>query len=142
MRIRITHETSYRYDWPARGVLQVLRMTPRDYDGQHVLGWRIEPDADGKLRSSVDALGNLVHTFSADEGHSSLTIRVSGEVVTQDTAGLVRGTLERAPDAYYLRETDLTSADAAIREWAEDTTRHAVARSTSCTISCRPCTPR
>lgn len=118
MRIRIVHETRYRYEWPARGILQVLRMTPVGHEGQHVVSWRIEPDADGKLRPGEDALGNVVHTFSADEGRNGLLIRVSGEVVTQDTAGIVRGAVERAPDAYYLRETDLTAPDAAIRDLA------------------------
>ena len=36
MRIRIRHETEYRYDEPAKWTIQNLRMTPRDCDSQHV----------------------------------------------------------------------------------------------------------
>ncbi len=36
MRIRIVHETTYRYDTPADGVIQMLRLTPRNHDGQYV----------------------------------------------------------------------------------------------------------
>ena len=41
MRIRITHDTVYRYEQPVKGLIQLLRLTPRDHDGQHVLNWRI-----------------------------------------------------------------------------------------------------
>ena len=47
-----------------RELIQVLRLTPRDHDGQHLRSWRIEPSADGRLRRSEDCFGNLVHTFS------------------------------------------------------------------------------
>jgi transglutaminase-like putative cysteine protease len=41
-------------------------------------------------------------------------------VETQDTAGLVTGTIERFPPSLYLRETPLTRTDAAIAEFARD----------------------
>ena len=46
-------------------------------------------------------------------------MRVEGEVETQDTDGVVRGTLERFPPSLYLRETDLTKADPTIMAYAE-----------------------
>ena len=48
MRIRISHETLYRYDAPAFGVIQTLRLTPRNYEGQHVLNWRVDLSDDGR----------------------------------------------------------------------------------------------
>jgi hypothetical protein len=42
MHVRIRHSTVYRYDPPAAGAIQLLRLTPRDYDGQHVVRWRID----------------------------------------------------------------------------------------------------
>jgi transglutaminase-like putative cysteine protease len=36
MRIRIRHETQYHYDVPAGGVIQTLRLTPRNHNGQRV----------------------------------------------------------------------------------------------------------
>ena len=37
MRLRISHLTSYRYQTPATGVIQTLRLTPRNHDGQYVV---------------------------------------------------------------------------------------------------------
>jgi transglutaminase-like putative cysteine protease len=119
MRIRIAHETRYRYEYPVRSIIQLLRMTPRGHAGQHVVQWRIEPDTDGRLRMEEDAIGNIVQVFSADGPLDELSIRVSGEVETTDTAGLVSNTPERLPDLYYLRDTPLTASDEAIRTMAE-----------------------
>jgi transglutaminase-like putative cysteine protease len=120
MRIKIAHETRYRYEYPVRSIIQMLRMTPRDNAGQHVLSWRIEPGIDGRLRMEEDSLGNIVQVFSADGPVEELSIRVTGEVETTDMAGVVSATLERVPDLYYLRDTPLTEADEAIRGMAED----------------------
>ena len=65
MRIRIAHETVYRYETPAKSVIQTLRLTPRSHDGQHVIGWRIDVDQDVKLSEVEDAFGNITHVFSA-----------------------------------------------------------------------------
>lgn len=120
MRIRVVHETVYRYEQPARGLIQSLRLTPRDHDGQHVRHWRIEPSRDGRLGAREDGLGNVVHLFACEGPVDGLTLRVSGEVDTHDTGGVVRGTVERAPEVYYLRETGLTAADAAIKVFADE----------------------
>ncbi|HEX2137709.1 MAG TPA: transglutaminase family protein [Microvirga sp.] len=121
MRVCITHETVYAYERPVRGIIQLLRMTPRDFDGQHVLTWIIEPDGNGRLKPSEDPFGNLVHTFSAEGPLEKLCIRVTGEVETSETHGMVQGAVERLPDMFYLRESSLTKPDAAIREFASDT---------------------
>jgi len=120
MRIRIVHDSHYSYEGPARGLIQLLRLAPRDHDGQHVRSWRIEPSADGRLRPSEDSLGNLVHTFWADGPIEDLTVRVVGEVETSDTHGVIRGTVERLPDPFYLRESSLAIADDEIRTFARD----------------------
>ena len=119
MRLRILHQTRYTYSEPARGVLQLLRLTPRDHDGQHVVRWRIEPSEAVRLTAGTDHFGNAVHTLAADEPLDELTLRVEGEAVTTDTAGVVRGAVERVPEASFLRETDLTTADDAIRGFAD-----------------------
>jgi transglutaminase-like putative cysteine protease len=122
MRIRIVHDSHYSYEGPARGLIQLLRLAPRDHDGQHVRSWRIEPSADGRLRQSEDSLGNLVHTFWAEGPIEDLSVRVVGEVETSDTHGVIRGTVERLPDPFYLRESSLAIADDEIRTFARDVT--------------------
>jgi transglutaminase-like putative cysteine protease len=121
MRIRISHDTVYRYDVPARGVIQTLRLTPRNHDGQYVVRWRIDISEDSRLDAHDDAFGNITHTFTADGPFQTLTVHVEGEVETQDTTGIVRGAIERFPPAMYLRETPLTTADIAIAALAEET---------------------
>jgi transglutaminase-like putative cysteine protease len=118
MRVRIVHETHYRYERPVKALTQILRMTPRDHDGQHVRNWRIEPGVDGRLRQREDTFGNVVHVFSADAPVDSMTVVVGGDVETHDTSGVIRGTIERLPDPFYLRETALTMPDDAIRDFA------------------------
>lgn len=119
MRIRIAHETVYAYRVPANAVIQTLRLTPRSFEGQHVINWRIDVDQDCRLDAHEDAFGNITHTFSCEGPIQSMAIRVDGLVETSDTAGVVRGAIERFPPALYLRETDLTRPDAAIRAYAE-----------------------
>jgi transglutaminase-like putative cysteine protease len=125
MRIRVFHETVYRYGSPAKSAIELIRLTPRNHDGQYVARWRIEASIDCRLDPFEDAFGNLAHSFNVDGPISELGVRVAGEVETQDTNGVVRGTLERFPPTLYLRETPLTVPDAAIVAFAEDTARGA-----------------
>ena len=119
MRISIAHETVYSYETPASSVIQTLRLTPRNFAGQHVAKWRVEVDQDCRLEAHEDAFGNITHTFTAAGPVERLVVRVDGLVETTDTAGVIRGSVERFPPALFLRETDLTRPDAAIKAYAE-----------------------
>ncbi len=118
MRIRISHDTVYHYANPPAGVIQTLRMTPRNHDGQYVGAWRIDISADCRVDAQEDSFGNLTHTFTVEGPVSELNVHVEGEVDTDDTHGVVRGAIERFPPALFLRETPLTAPDAAIRDFA------------------------
>jgi transglutaminase-like putative cysteine protease len=118
MRIRISHETVYRYESPPTGVIQVLRLTPRNHDGQYVTDWRIDLSQECRLDSHEDAFGNLTHTFTAAGPFTELSVLVEGEVETQDSQGVVRGAIERFPPTLFLRETPLTAPDPAITDYA------------------------
>ena len=80
MRIRIAHETTYRYETPAKGVIQILRLTPRNHDGQQVLDWRIDVSADCRLDQLEDAFGNITHTFTAEPGGTRMVDVVNYEL--------------------------------------------------------------
>ena len=120
MRLRIAHSIVHRYEPPATGVIQVLRLTPRNYEGQYIINWRIDVSGDTRLNAHEDAFGNLTHVFAADGPFAELSINVEGEVETQNTDGVVRGTLERFPPSLFLRDTALTQADDGIRDFALD----------------------
>jgi transglutaminase-like putative cysteine protease len=119
MRLRIAHRTVCRYDPPATGAIQLLRLTPRNHEGQYVVHWRIEVTPDARLAAHEDAFGNITHVFSAEGPLGEVCVEVEGEVETQNTDGVVRGTVERFPPSLFMRETDLTRPDAAICEFAQ-----------------------
>jgi transglutaminase-like putative cysteine protease len=119
MRIQVAHTSAYRYDPPVNGVIQTLRLTPRNHEGQYVVRWRIEVSANCRLEQQEDAFGNIVHNFAADGRLDALSVHVEGEIETQDTAGIVRGAVERFPASLFLRETALAHADTAIGAFAE-----------------------
>jgi len=120
MRLRIAQSMLHRYDPAAAGVIQVLRLTPRNHEGQFVIDWRIDISADVRLNAHEDAFGNLIHVFTADGPFEALSVKVNGEVETQDTNGVVRGAVERFPPNLFLRDTSLTQADSRIRDFARD----------------------
>ena len=123
MRIHVSHETIYRYDQPVRGVIQTLRLTPRNHDGQYVVNWRIDVSENCQLAQHEDAFGNLTHVFTAEGPFEELRVLVEGEAETQDTDGVVRGAVERFPPSLYLRETPLTRLDPAIADFAREARR-------------------
>lgn len=131
MRLRIAHSIVHRYEPPATSAIQVLRLTPRNHDGQYVIDWRIDVSADARLVGHEDAFGNFTHVFTADGPLEELSVTVDGEVETQDTDGLIRGAVERFPPSLFLRDTSLTQADPAISDFA----RQARAESTGETLA-------
>src|SRR5216110_3109935 len=102
MRIRISHETRYSYDAPTSGVIQTLRLTPRNHDGHYVVHWRIDVTEDCRLDVHEDAFGNITHTFTAEGPFAELGVQVEGEVDVQDTAGFARETRGQADDTLSL----------------------------------------
>ena len=79
MRIAIRHRTHYAYASPAKAVMQLLRLTPRNHDGQTVKRWRIDLNCDGTLKAGEDPFGNLTHTLALNGPISDLEVTVEGE---------------------------------------------------------------
>ena len=120
MRIRVSHQIVHRFAPPARTVNQILRLTPRSFDSQYVLRWRIGVDADGSLRQTEDAHGNAVASYSHHGIIERLTITAAGEVETSDAAGVVRGVVEGLPAEMYLRESPLAHINGALRSFVAE----------------------
>jgi transglutaminase-like putative cysteine protease len=118
MRLRIAHTTTYCYGTPPSGVTQLLRLTPRDHEGQHVISWRIDLSENCLLHQDEDAFGNIIHSFTADGPFDKLAVEVAGEVDIQNANGLVNNAVERFPPQFFLRETPLTQPDGAIVDFA------------------------
>lgn len=119
MRLRISHSTTYRYEPAATGVIQVLRLTPGSHDGQYVAEWQIDVSTDARFEMHEDAFGNVTHviTHGAIE---DLTITAEGLIETHDTGGVLRGSDERFPPSFFLRQTPLTTANAAMTSFVRE----------------------
>lgn len=116
MRLRIDHRTTYAYQQAASNVVQLLKVTPRSFDGQSVIRWRFDLDVDAAVRIGQDAYGNITHMVYPEASVASLTLRVTGEVEVIDTAGVVIGAPDPLPAAVFLRPTPLTEADPGIAD--------------------------
>ena len=119
MRLRIAHSTSYRYEPPASGVIQILRMTPGSHDGQYVAEWQIDVSTDSRLDVHQDAFGNVTHVLTHGP-IADLTINVEGLIETHDTGGVLKGTDERFPPSLFLRSTPLTEVNPAMATFARE----------------------
>jgi transglutaminase-like putative cysteine protease len=119
MRLKIFHSTTYRYEPPASGVIQILRMTPGSHDGQYVAGWQIDVSTDSRLQVHEDAFGNLTHVMTSG-AVANLNVTVEGLVETHDTGGVLKGTDERFPPSLFLRTTPLTSVNPAMATFARE----------------------
>jgi transglutaminase-like putative cysteine protease len=119
MRLLISHEVNFRFEPAARFVNGMVRLTPRNHEGQFLANWRLVLDVDGRLKPGDDALGNIIHGMALAGPLTALTLRVEGEVGTFDTTGVMRGTLERFQPEFFLRETALTTSSDKLRSYAE-----------------------
>jgi transglutaminase-like putative cysteine protease len=120
MRLSVDYQTRYTYSEPVRRVIQLLRVTPPSFIGQHVLDWRIDVDSDARLRAGRDGFGNVIHMLYVDHRVDRLTISVSGQVLTEDQSGLVEGLQTELPPLVFTRETRLTCANDALRALGRD----------------------
>lgn len=109
MRLSVNHTTVYRYSEPTRRIIQLLRVTPASFVGQTVLTWRIDVDCDARLREGRDGYGNVTHMLYVEEPVQTLSISVAGRILTDDTAGVVRGVPADLPSQVFMRETPLTT---------------------------------
>lgn len=113
MRLTIEHHTQYVYTTPVNYTIQQLRLTPQSGFGQHVKYWDIK--VQGQMHEFEDAFGNTTHTLVVDTPHTELSVTVVGEVETGVNDYSQEQTL---PLTIYLRDTPLTLADAAIKDFA------------------------
>jgi transglutaminase-like putative cysteine protease len=120
MRLFVRHRTEYAYSEPQARLVQLLRLTPGSHAGQSIVSWNIEVDRDARLKPSRDGYGNETTMLYIDGPIERISIAVSGEVLTEDRAGLVFGTAENLPPLHFLQSTSLTAGDPAIAAFVRD----------------------
>lgn len=118
MRLFIHHRTDYRFSEPQARLVQLLRLTPHSHVGQNVIDWRIDVSCNARLRSGRDGFGNLTSMLYVEGPLDNLSLTVTGEVMTEDRAGMVAGIAETLPPGVFLQTAKLTQADAAVFDLA------------------------
>jgi len=116
MHLAIAHETVYRYASPLKRSTQYLRLSPRDDARQRVLAWELSlPAPAGRC---LDAYGNALQVLTLDQPSREIRLLAQGVVETLD--GPPRpDPADPLPPELFLRESALTRADAALREFAD-----------------------
>ena len=120
MRITIDHRTHYRFSQPQGRIVQMLRLTPGDTQDQTVVNWHVGVDCDARLRPAVDGFGNAITMLYAEGPIAAIDISVTGEVLTGNASGVVRGSAEPLPPLLFLRETPRTALDDGLTAFAAD----------------------
>ena len=120
MQLKLFHCTRYQFSRPLTDAIQLLRLTPLSCVAQTVLDWRIDVDCNARLREARDGHGNLIHTLYINEPVTEFAITATGRVLTEDRAGVVEGLPGELPAQVFLRSTELTKPDEALRQLARD----------------------
>lgn len=113
MRLTVVHETCYRHDSPVMQSTQLLRLTPPELAGQHVVAWRLQ--AEGLQPQAPDAYGNILHLLSIQGEHERVSVTAFGTVEIH--AMPVREADQLSP-LLFLRPTPLTEPDATLRDFS------------------------
>lgn len=118
MILKVSHTSTYAYDTPIRGAVQSLRLTPSQCDGQRLVRWQIEVVGGTRGAGFRDGAGDWIESWSLRGPTTEVIVRVTGEVVTTDMAGVLRGHRETVPPEAWLRETAATRADGGLAQLA------------------------
>ena len=115
MRLKIEHQTIYKFDQPVSFGLQKLRKTPKSSAQQAVVTWHTQIKNGTKELAYEDHHHNTVELVSFTEGATELEISCFGEVEMADTSGVVGAHRGPSPLWLYQQQTNLTRARSGIR---------------------------
>jgi transglutaminase-like putative cysteine protease len=118
MLITVRHVTRYTYEEPVSYTIQSLRLTPAPFQGQRIAKWHVSVPGCAKSLQFTDGFGNVVDLVTMHRKHRELVIEAGGTVETTDCSGVVTGLLKAIPPRVFLKETEQTRADTAIRDLA------------------------
>lgn len=114
-RLLVRHQTLYLYDEGAAAAALLLRLVPRDHDGQRVVHWAVEVNDEPVENFRPNGCGDMEALWISRQHMDMVKIVAGGLVATRDTAGVVAGLAGQVDPAVFLRETPLTAANADIR---------------------------
>lgn len=118
MRLSITHRTHYRYDPAAQRLALRLKLHPYDNPAQKVLSWGVTVNGQSPMSRIVNGFGDAESVWTSQIPLVEVEVLAKGVVETKDVHGVLRGQKQDARPAVFLRGTDLTEPDEAIRDLA------------------------
>lgn len=123
MRIAVRHVTRYAYQPPAARAALRLRLFPPRFEGQASVAWRVTVNGEPVEPLFANGLGESEGLWNARVSQHAIEVIAEGAVETEDKSGVVRGLADKTRPTMYLRETELTRSDAAIRALASSMMR-------------------
>ena len=108
MKLKIQHETRYKYSEPVSYLLQQLRLTPKKDGNQKVISWETSIEGGSKEVEFFDQYNNLVTLCGIEAGRDEIVITSHGEVEVEDNSGIVRERGNFVPRWLYQWETAMT----------------------------------
>ncbi|WP_171014019.1 transglutaminase family protein [Chitinivorax sp. B] len=115
MRLAITHEAVFRHDTTVHHSIQHLRLTPHSSLLRRVVDWQLELPV--PAYKSIDPYGNVLHVMTLDYPHREVRVKAHGVV---ETAPEFDTRIDKLPPLFFLRQTELTAPDLALREFADN----------------------
>jgi len=109
MRLKISHRTEYRYDYPIIYGLQRLRLVPRSGRTQSVTAWDLRIDGARQEVRFLDHFGNDTRLVSMEGEPRVVAVEASGVVETFSTAGVTGQHHGLEPLWLYEQATALTT---------------------------------
>ena len=77
MRLKISHETVYRYGQPIRNLVQSLRLTPSVFEGQKTHEWQVDVSGGVKGPGFRDGAGDWIEGWTVRDASTPATRRAS-----------------------------------------------------------------
>ena len=118
LTLSIRHVTRYDYAPPAAGTVTRMRLWPTVFETQGADRWSVTANGEAVTPALRGPFGVQEGLWSADGPLGAVEIVAEGLVTRREDAGVVRGLKERAPPEVFLRMTERTTPDAAIRDLA------------------------
>lgn len=118
MLLDIHHTTNFKFSDPMRYIVQSHRLQPAQSDGQRILKWSVEAEGAQFGSFFTDGAGDQIRTMTFEGPVDELAVTVNGRIEVENTKGILQGHKETIrPDAY-LRHTDVTKPDDALKALA------------------------
>ena len=108
MKIKVDHQTTYKFDSIVPRLTQSLKLYPSKCNNQKIINWTVKSNKGLIVNSYTDALGHKILNIFNKNFKGKQIIKSQGIVETKDFSGVVKGLSEKVNHLCFLRQTKLT----------------------------------